>query len=297
MENASSETAGSDPVTSLIDAAKAAIGERIDANASTGNEQTLEEAAQAAAKGKEEAANWKAPDFVPENFRGKNAEETLHNLVKSVTGYRERDAKAEKIPDLADGYQFQPADSVKPYLAEQLADDPIFQAARAAAHELKMPPSVFQGFMNKVLDSMVANGAVERPMNPTEVLQAFVPENLKMAAPDEQMREASKQILAINASFEAFAANQKLPDSVKREAMVLFSSPSGLKLLDSLLPKGDLTPETSIRTGGAPATETVTRDSLKERQADPRNDPTSSSYNKAFAEETRNLYKRIYGNG
>lgn len=289
--------AAPDPTASVLAAARAAAGDAppaapaAPADPAKPAAPTFEEKAAAGTEG------WKAPDFVPENLRGKSPEETLQKLTDAWKGYRDKEAKREKLPEAPDGYTYAPSEKVKPYWAENVADDPVLQSVREAALAAEIPPSKFQGFMDAVLGSMVDMGLVDRPVVPDEVLGGMVPESASTLPREEQLRAAGQRVLAIDGAMKAFVADRKLPETVTREAGLLLSTAEGLQFLEALLPiPGKAGAAPGIQPGGtAPSQTQVTAESLRQRQADPRNRAGTPQYEEAFARETQRQYAAFYG--
>lgn len=284
--------AAADPASAIMAAARVAAGQAAAAgDAAPAAEPSLQEAAAAAAA----AGDWKAPDFVPENLRGKTADETFKKLTDAWKGYREKESKRESLPADPSGYAYKPGEKVAPFVADELADDPVFQSVREAALEAEIAPSKFNGFLDKVFGAMVDLGVVDRPVDPQAVLGGMVPEAAKSLPHDEQMRQAGQRVLAITAGLQTYAVDQKLSEGEARELNLLVATDDGLRLLERLLPRAGAGAPAGLTPGGAtPTAQTVTKESVRQRQADPRNRPGDAAYDPAFQRETVAQYKRVY---
>jgi hypothetical protein len=284
--------AAPDPASAIMAAARAATGQAVAEAAATPAAPTLQETAAAAAA----EGDWKAPDFVPDNLRGKTADETFKKLTDAWKGYREKESKRESLPADPSGYAYKPGEKVAPFVADELADDPVFQSVREAALEAEIAPSKFNGFLDKVFGAMVDLGVVDRPVDPQAVLGGMVPEAAKSLPQDEQMRQAGQRVLAINGALQTFAVDQKLTEGETRELNLLVATDDGLRLLERLLPRAGAGAPAGLTPGGAqPTAQTVTKDSVRQRQADPRNQPGNAAYDPAFQRETVAQYRRVYG--
>ena len=284
--------AAPDPASAIMAAARAATGQAVADAAASPAAPTLQETAEAATA----AGDWKAPDFVPENLRGKTADETFKKLTDAWKGYREKESKRESLPADPSGYAYKPGEKVAPFVADELADDPVFQSVREAALEAEIAPSKFNGFLDKVFGAMVDLGVVDRPVDPQAVLGGMVPEAAKSLPQDEQMRQAGQRVLAINGSLQTFATDQKLTEGETRELNLLVATDDGLRLLERLLPRAGAGAPAGLTPGGAtPTAQTVTKESVRQRTADPRNQPGSPTFDPAFQRETVAQYRRVYG--
>jgi hypothetical protein len=135
-------------------------------------------------------------------------------------------------------------------------------------------------------------------LDPQAVLGGMVPEAAKSLPHDEQMRQAGQRVLAINGSLQSFATEQKLTEGETRELNLLVATDDGLRLLERLLPRAGAGAPAGLTPGGAqPTAQVVTKESVRQRTADPRNSPGSPTYDPAFQSETVAQYRRVYGNG
>lgn len=301
--SAAGAAAGADPAASVLAAARAAAGNAPPAGAAPADGDKPAAGAAAAPTLEDQAkagvGDWKAPDYLPENLRGKTVDETLQRLFDTVKGYRDKDAKREKLPEAPDGYSYTPSEKVKPYWAENVADDPVLQSVREAALAAEIPPSKFQGFMDAVLGSMVDMGLVDRPVVPDDVLGGMIPATASSLPREAQLQAAGQRVLAIDGALQAFVADKAFSPEVKREAALLLSTAEGLQFLEAVLPiPGKAGAAPGIQPGGvAPAAGQITAESLRQRQADPRNRPGAPQYDRAFEAETRRQYQAFYAGG
>ena len=234
---------------------------------------------------------------MPDNLRGASAEETLQKTINAWKGYRDKEALREKLPADSGGYVYQPSDKVKPFVALDLADDPLFARVREAALAAELPPSKFNGFLDTVFGSMVDMGLVDAPVNATQVLGEMVPDTARQSSQDDQMKAAGQRVLAIDAAAKAWAKAQNLPEADARELDFLAGTASGLRLLEKLLPTLSGQQAQSVNPGGGSIAQgPLTRQDLEKRIADPRNMPGSALYEPAFEAETRRAFARLYPN-
>jgi hypothetical protein len=291
---AAGDAAGADPAASVLAAARAAAGQAAaggQAAAAAPAQPTLEDQANAGAA----AGDWKAPDFVPDNLRGKSAEETMQKLTEAWKGYRDKEAKREKLPEAPDGYSYAPSEKVKPFMADNVADDPVLQHVREAALAAEMPPSKFQTFMDSVLGAMVDMGIVDRPVAPDEVLGGMIPDAAASLPREEQLKAAGQRVLGIDAALKAFGADRKFDEGMMREAGFLLGTHEGLRFLEAVLPQPGQKPG-GLQPGGQPSlSATITAESLRQRQADPRGQRGTAQFDPAFERETMRQYQQLYG--
>ena len=116
--------------------------------------------------GKEgEEGDYKAPDTIPEHMRGKDADETLANVMKAYKGARtslsEGKGKLEgDVPENIDGYTFE-ADGDDDKLAEEMnseASKPVVDAFKKAALDIGIPNKAFAAFMRAGLSNAAEAG-------------------------------------------------------------------------------------------------------------------------------------------
>jgi len=110
-----------------------------------------------------EPGDYKAPDFVAEHLRGKDADETLEKIHTAYKGARDKLAKGTgalegEVPDAADAYSFsdqgteEEPDKVFAELSSE-ASKPLVDMAKAAAHKMGIPDKAFEGFMREFVQA------------------------------------------------------------------------------------------------------------------------------------------------
>ena len=112
-----------------------------------------------------EGDGYKAPDTIPEHMRGKDADETLSNVMKAYKGARlavsEGKGKLEgSVPDSLEGYTFESEGDDDTLAAEMNSEEskPVVDAFKKAALDLGIPDKAFAAFMRAGLTNAAEAG-------------------------------------------------------------------------------------------------------------------------------------------
>lgn len=116
--------------------------------------------------GKEgDEGDYKAPDTIPEHMRGKDADETLANVMKAYKGARtslaEGKGKLEgDVPENIDGYTFEAEGDDDNLAAEMNSEEskPVVDAFKKAALDVGIPNKAFAAFMRQGLANAAEAG-------------------------------------------------------------------------------------------------------------------------------------------
>jgi hypothetical protein len=226
------------------------------------------------------------PEGLPDHLLGTTERETIDKLFKAVDGYRKGDAaRGEKIgsvPDAPDKYAFQPAEAVAAYLPD-VTNDPVFKSAQAAAHKHGLGDKQFAGFVNEFMAGLVQGQMLDDPFS-ADKERAIIAGDVQ--DPGERAKAADKVAKDTVAFLDAMVAQNKLPKETAEWAKGRTDRGHFLKLMQVMRSSAP-----SIELGGS-APSGITREDLRKRQADPRQqtDPT-------FAAETDRLYRELIGDG
>lgn len=219
------------------------------------------------------------PEGLPDHLLGKDERETLDKLAKAYSGAREAISKFGAVPDAPEKYAFTPAEAVAPYLPN-VAEDPVFKAAQAAAHKHGLGDKQFAGFVNEFMGGLVNGQMLDEPFS-AEKERAIVAGDV--ADPAERAKAADKAATDTIAYIDALAAQGKIAKETADWAKGRTDRGHFIRFVGALRSAAP-----SVELGGAGAPAGITREDLQKRQADPRQktDP-------AFQAETNRLYQLL----
>lgn len=243
---------------------------------------------------------WTAPQGLPSEFAGSNADETLGKLLTGYTdlnnrfgGMRDKLSKMPAAPEKPDMYTFEPGDNLKPFFGD-IAQDPAFASARNAAHKHGLSQEQFAGFISDVYSPLVEQGVLAAPFNPATELKTF------QSATGLDQR-ATQEALVATETFAKGLINQlkDVPETLKNDVSAMLlgmtDTAAGNVLLRAL--SGRLS-ENGIRVEGNGGGEgALTADDLKKLDSDPRIDPRNRDHEdpkKRFDEGLRKRYDEAY---
>jgi hypothetical protein len=243
---------------------------------------------------------WSAPQGLPTEFVGSNADETLGKMVAGYTdlntrfsGMRDKLAKMPSAPEKPDLYQFEPDDKLKPYFGD-VSKSPVFNHARAAAHKHGLSQDQFSGFIADVYSPLVDQGVLARPFDPAGELKSF------QTATGLDQRGAQEALVAAETFAKGLTTQLKdVPEALKNDVgamlIAMTDTAAGNVLLRAL--SGRLS-ENGIRISGEGGGEgAMTADDLKKLDTDPRIDPRNRDHkdpNQRFDESLRKRYDEGY---
>ncbi|OKO67839.1 hypothetical protein AC629_42475, partial [Bradyrhizobium sp. NAS80.1] len=231
------------------------------------------------------------PDGLPDHFAGGSDKETIDKLFTAVNGFRTKQGEAGAVPEKADGYALDASDKLKPYVAN-LDKDPVWGKTRDIFHKAGITDKQFKATMGPLLEGLIDGGLVAAPIDPKAVLKGMAPPDMANASDDEKIAAGSKRVTDNIAWADGAKANQALPEEV---ASFLAASAADSVAANTLIEwlRGS-NGETRPAMGGG-GSSGMTDAQLKERINDPRNNPSSSRYDKTFATETDQLSRKQWG--
>lgn len=237
------------------------------------------------------AATPHRPEGLPDHLLGKDDKETVDKVFKAYDGFRKTAGEQGAVPESADKYSFEASDKLKPHVAN-FDKDPVYIAARDLAHKSGMTDKVFKSFIPSLLEHLVDGGLVEAPMDPKAMLRQLAPVNMDKATDAEKEVAGGKRVRDNIAWLDQMKADKTLPDDAATYLVAQAAdNPGAHALIDWL--RGNRQERKPALTGGAAAGGSSKAD-LDARTADPRNDPQSPKFEKAFAERTREMFKEAH---
>lgn len=243
---------------------------------------------------------WSAPQGLPSEFSGTNADEALGKLLggyndlnNRFSGMREKLSKMPSAPDKADLYTFEPGDKLKPYFGN-LAENQAFTHARTAAHKYGLSQEQFAGFIADTYTPMVEAGLLAAPFDPAGELKSF------QTALGLDQKGAAEALTATDAFAKGLSSQLKdVPAALKNDVDALLAgltdTAAGNVLLRAMSSRLS---ESGIRIAGqGGAAGELTADDLKRLDGDPRIDPRNRDHAdvaKRFDETLRKQYDDAY---
>jgi len=243
---------------------------------------------------------WSAPQGLPAEFSGTNADEALGKLLTGYNdlntrfgGMREKLAKMPAALEKPDLYTFDPGDKLKPYFGD-LANNPAFGHARTAAHKYGLSQEQFAGFISDTYAPMVDAGLLPAPFDPGAELKNFQ----TATGLDNKM---AHEVLTANQTFaEGLAAQLPgVPENLKADVAAtlvgMTDTAVGNILLQALSTR---LADNGIRiSGNGGGQGELTPDDLKKLDADPRIDPRNRDHKdpaQRFDPDLRKKYDDAY---
>lgn len=230
-------------------------------------------------------------DFLPAHLKADKPEETFGRLADEWKAARDRDASRPQPPKTAAEYAFEPSEKIKGFFKP---DDPILSIARDAALEIGLPKDSFGQFVGKIYEVAQEKGLLATPYD-------AMAEGRKIAdriAPGKSWEEAKPIVAGVVKEMESFAgvvADQlKLGENAKGLLLSLTDEASGVELLQAL--SGAMGKDPAFKVTGAPASGSQwTKENLDRAVADPRYQPHSPQYDKAYRAEVDAGFRQLYG--
>lgn len=239
--------------------------------------------------GKDETGDPYRPDWLPEKMAGKTDRETLERVGEAWKQQRETLSKQGTVPDKPDGYAIE--------LSEATAkafpigdDDPVMPILKEVAHEFGLRDQQI-GFVPKLMDRLVEAGVVQPPMDIGEIYKKAAPADFQG---NDAEREAAgqKRVQSLEHQIDGLTASGFSKEEAG-ELKLLLTTSDGISALNRVLSSGM---QKSVNPGGHENVDGITKASLRERQADPRNDRHDAKYDNDYAKETERQYRKFYGN-
>jgi hypothetical protein len=225
------------------------------------------------------AGAFKAPDGMPAEFVGKDADETLGKLLGGygalntrTEGLRTQLAQLPKPPDSPEKYTFTPSEKLAPYFGDA-AKNPALDFARKSAHAAGIPDASFGKFIEGVYAPMIEAGLLQPPYDP----KAEVANYSKVYGLDATT--ATRNLKENEAFANGLVGQIKLPEQLQKDAaaslVALTDTAGGNALIRALM---DRLGENGIRvpmegSGGSPGALSDTE--LDKLTSDPRIDPAN----------------------
>jgi hypothetical protein len=221
------------------------------------------------------------PDGLPDQFRGQTERETIDKLFAEVNG-------RPKPPATAKDYKFELSPEMKEKFGE-LKDDKVLPLWAEVAHELGLDDKGATAAFEKLYQKMDKAGLVDHGPNYDAEIKKLMPN----AGNDrERMQSVQSRINGAQAFIQGLETNGTLTKEQAANLHALTDTANGVMTMEALQKAMG---GTGIVNGGAPANGRRSKDAIKTDMADPRYDPLSPKYDKAFQERIDTEYRGLYG--
>lgn len=227
---------------------------------------------------------------IPEQFRGKTPEETAQKLFTAWKGFRDKEAARGPTPQDAAGYAFQPGEELAGFMGEaKVTDDPAFKLASEIALKHGIPAKA----MAELTEGVMLQSIKAITGGDWTAQSEFA--DLAGSKDAVAIDAAKPRFIEANAFVMNVVERAKLDKATAAEAASFAASAAGVRFVEALRKMTGATgPVPGDNPGGVPS---ITREDLRARLADPRNDPAHPSFSRAFRTETDRLYKQLFPTG
>lgn len=241
------------------------------------------------------------PDGLPDHLSGTSDKETIDKLYKAFDGYRRGEGERGGVPRSPDDYKFEWGETMKPF-AENFGKDPLYKETLSIAHKAGISDKAMAKFLPALLGHMVESGMVAPPVNAGEQLMKLTPREAAGLDAAGQKAAAGRR-LNNNIAFvdglksQLLGSDPQAAQSPLGQALDWLAAETTDKvqanfLVEWLMGRGEQ-PKPALD-GGRKAGGTDD-EAIKARIRDPRNDPNSATFDRAFAAETDRLSQQQWG--
>lgn len=232
------------------------------------------------------------PAGLPDSFIGRSDIETLDRVAAAFNDLRAKDSQRPRASEKADDYVLGELPAELKVFGDNMAKDPAFAHLRTAAMKHDIAPAQFAGFMQEMIAGMHASGSLrpEAIFDPKAELAKLVPDAAAALTPAEREAAAQQRLTEAGAFLQSLEGKGLAKEHVQVLADSLTFDAAGVKAVEAL--RSLISSGQSIPSGGAG--QGITAEQLRARTADPRNDPNSPKFDRAFWQETQAAYQRLY---
>lgn len=234
------------------------------------------------------------PDGLAEHFLGKSNNETIDNLNKALSGYRDRDA-ANKVPETVEAYsEFGDiAPEIAPHL-ETLKGDPIYGRMANYALENKIPLPIYQGMVKQFMSVGQELGMLEPPVDEAKERAELTPEAARHLPEAEQRVQREKRMNDNYAFVDGLVASNKITkDDADFAKAMLGDTARGHRFLEAFRAVTGNSQQVYVGAtapnGGDPKAD------LERRGALPQNTVGHKDFDRASWDQLQTDYRKHYG--
>lgn len=231
------------------------------------------------------AVSWTPPGNAPAHLVDADPAKAYEKLLGAYLPAREQLAAVPKAPAKADDYGLTLDGALAGY-GDTLKNDPIMPEARKLAHEAGMSGDQFQKFVSGFINVMHDKGAFAPMPSDAKIAEGLIDQALQGTQRAEAVTGGTRRLTDARAWVDGLKDESAFSAHERAELAMMVNSPGGVQLIERLRGAGR---QETVATGGQSAAAANVQAEYEKRLGDPRNatDP-------AFAEETRNMSKRIF---
>jgi hypothetical protein len=232
---------------------------------------------------------WKLPDGhgLPDHIVGKSADETLSKLLPFHKQLREEISNRGAVPKEAK-YELNFSDRAKPFIDSE-GQEKVLPILSKAMHKHGITDKQ-SAFVSDLIEGFVDSGIIAPPKDPNTMFAELVGADFRGSSEDK-VKEGQRLNREAIALVENLKAQGTWSQDALAELRTLTASKGGIEALRQLSKAGM---QDGPKPGGDPGGGAITKETLKTRRADPRNQYGNPKYDRAFAEETDRQYKDLF---
>lgn len=244
------------------------------------------------------------PEGIPDDWKGKDARETIDKLFAVAKGYRDRDAGRD-VPEKPEGYltiegldekAFKLDERFKPHF-EFFSQDPGMIAAARVAKEAGVSRPVFLKAMQESMAALQEAGLLEPMVDAAAERAALLPDSHRNAPKDEQERAINRRMEENLAFVELMVQNRGLPKEAGEYAQLMLADTAKghlfLEWVRGQVQGGGSGPGAHGQGGGG----ADTAESLKAELALPKHTPGHPDFDRKSYDALQERYKKVHGSG
>ena len=238
---------------------------------------------------------WKAPDFLPDHLRDADVAKTFDKVAGDWKRLRDEVANRPAPAKTVDEYAWEPSDKVKPFLAGDLKQDPVYAHAREAALKAGLPAPVFAAFVSNLYEGLADAKALPEPYNPERERDALIGDRARLMTAEQKDAEIRPILMPIVGFLDGLKRTGAIDDRGYAALGALLDTAPVVRALAKIADIASRGAPGLAPGGQAAGARVVSHADLKARQADPRNNPDSVSFDRTYREETTRLYQQLFG--
>lgn len=224
---------------------------------------------------------------------GQTDRETIDKLFKVNKGFRDAQASAPKPPEKPDGYTFNWGERITKDFGGVAADDVVLGRFKELAHEHGFTQKQMEA-IPKLMEFMAEKDLLDRPVDTKGLLKSLAPANFR-GTPEEIEAKGGERLRTAETWIKQLKPEGGFSDGMKNELRLLTATADGIAVVERLMNAG-FTQSVTPGGGGQQSGGNLTLAQLNARLADPRNDAMDPKFDPAYAEETRQGFRKLYPN-
>lgn len=233
------------------------------------------------------------PDKLPEHLRGPNDRETIDRLNAAYSGAREELSKRGAAPKDAKEYVFDIGDDLKKVYGDPETNEEL-KVFRQVAHKHGLTKEQAAGIVRDYYAGRLDAG-LDNVLDPIKEAKALIGDEAIGRGPQEIAKRAGEIWKDTTAWVDSLVRSKRITADQADAGKAMLESAAGIQFVRALK---EMTGQSAIVPGGGGgAAGGITKDTLNQRIADPRNNPFDAKYDATFRTETDRLYQAFYAGG